>query len=120
MQDKTELYFNAKLEADPRVIPMLKYMLQEKDEGMPEVPNHNLFKCRKWKIMIQGSGVLKFLEAQGTYTIKISSKVINDDHEVSNFIDWIMPNVISDPGAYLGCFVKKGELPTLICKNGRH
>lgn len=122
----TELHFNAELKRDApeQVREILRFMTggTPTDEPPTDLPDHPLFKTRRWEHMLlcssyyfpaQVASALVF--DQGWY-INVRCNLKNYDDEIGAFLNWVMPYV--DAGTEcLGYYrYEEDDHPTLIYK----
>lgn len=129
----TALHFNAELKSStpPGVVRILRVMTSE-DDRTPEdrlaLPDHPLFGDTRWRYMLTGdsyyfeaethSHVVEYPDGYN-YGLSVTCNFKNYDHELSLFLDWIMPYVDAKPGDWLGYHMyENDDLPTLICYPG--
>lgn len=97
----TELVMSCRIKNEPAVIGVLKYMVGE-DVDKPTLPDHELFKCDRWQIMLQCSSyyfvpdavhLLKYDDIGKYWCFINRSDFKNYGDEVAKFIDWITPHI---------------------------
>ena len=121
----TEIHFNSELKKNlnQNVIDILGYMLDH-DKNMPALPDHEFFKCDRWKLLFtMGSyyfdadthSTLRFDDISGSYYLCVRANLKNYNNEIQKFIDWIMPYLNKYEGEFLGFYrYEETEEPTLI------
>lgn len=121
----TELHYNTELKRDvpDSVINILRYMLGE-TEDKPETPNHDLFSCNRWRMMLKSDSyyfdadthsTLRYDEISGSYYLCIRCNLNNYDNEIEKFCNWIRPYLEKQKGDFLGFSrYEEDEAPELI------
>lgn len=121
----TELHFACRL-TDDAPIELLRYMSGEPVEKPAELPDHPLFRCERWDIVLccdsyyfpadtrslvyDGNGV------RGFWTLNVQSNLKNYDNEIAHLIDWLTPYMadLAD-GEFYGYYrYEEADEPTLL------
>lgn len=111
----TELHFNSKLKKDvpAGVLDALGYMLGQCEAEPVHLPQHPLFKTKRWGLMLvcdsyyfdaDTHSTLRFDEIGNTHYLCVRSNLKNYDSEIEKFIDWIMPYLDKYEGDFLGFY----------------
>ena len=124
----TALHFYSELNVpkDSMVADILKYMVGDTEE-MPEMlPDHELFKSDRWRVMLRMDSyyfdedthsTLRWDDNGESYYLNIRCNLKDYDSEIEKFIDWIMPYLdeYKQPGDFLGFYrYEEDEEPTII------
>lgn len=114
MGDYTELVmgFSLKSDTDKEIIELLKYKLE-----------NDLNKQSEYFGINYSQNTITFDELFDQYIVSIRCSLKNYNHQVQDFIEWIMPHVKSGSGEneLLGYYIyEEEESPTLIYKNDAH
>jgi hypothetical protein len=122
----TELFFVAELKGGTpeSVIAVLEYAAGKREDIEDLVPDHPLFKCRRWLQVFKGCAwevlghtFTKFSadEDFGGWNLTIRSVLKNYDLEINRFLEWIHPWVDSIEGKFHGYSMYEEEVePRLI------
>lgn len=122
----TELHFNSDIKKDTpdSVIEILKYMLGECEDEPKDLPDHPLFRTRRWNWMFQCDSyyfdaethsTMNFDDISKSYVLCLRFNVKNYDSEIEHFVDWVMPYLDKYDGDFLGFSrYEEYEEPTLI------
>jgi len=122
----TELCFNVRLkkQTPENVINILKNMCGNNQVEF-ELPKHELFKTKRWDCMLRSdsyyfnadtNSTLRFDKMAKQYYLNILCNFKNYDHELSNFLSWIMHYVDANNGEFLGYSRIEDKEPELIYK----
>ena len=109
------------------IINTIWCLLGEKEWGK-EFPNHNFFKCDRFKMVLGCDSAyfdgitdskMEFNNIDGCYHLNVRSNLKNYGNEIENFIDYISPYIETD--GFIGYMrYEECDNPTLIyCNNGK-
>jgi hypothetical protein len=101
--------FRLKREAPAEVIEALRYMTGQKwnpetkdDDPLEVVPQHPLFACERWEVMLhpfispfEGEAPRFTKDEADLWHLVVSSSFKNYGHEIGHFFNWIAPHIES-------------------------
>jgi len=122
----TAFHFASELKKDTpkEVIEILDYMASNTDKEPEKLPEHNFFKCSRWKWLFTMDSCYFDADTHSTFRydivlnghyLTITSNLKNYDNEIKLFVDWISPYLAKNNGDFLGYSrYEENEEPTLI------
>jgi hypothetical protein len=123
----TQLFFNAELKKDlpDNVVSVLNYMTGKSGGLGLELPDHELFRCSRWEMVLNGTSgyfapatsktVFYKDELSGSFYLSSLSSFKNYSGEIDKFLDWIKPFLARWNREVLGwTWYEEAEEPTLI------
>lgn len=129
----TEFVMAVKLDRDtPKdVIDILKYMCDRRLEEPENLPDHPLFKTKRWSALLccdsayfvgETNSYIRctdfYKDLSCRYLLMIRSDLKNYDSEIELFLDWITPYVVDPVDECAGYFrYEEFDDPTLIYFN---
>lgn len=116
MGSYTQFFFAAKVNDDPAVIDVFRFMMFFGDR--PELPDHPLFRTARWEGMLCSDDLaVTKLEKDfiGKWSVVAHSNFKNYDREIEKFVDWIRPHLWAGGPEMIGfSLYEHNENPTII------
>lgn len=116
MGSYTQFFFAAKVNDEPAVIDVLRFMLFGGDR--PALPDHPLFKTDRWDCMLRMEDLHVAKLQKGfmdKWSVVAHSNFKNYDNEIDKFVDWIRPHLCGLGPDMIGFkLYEHDENPTII------
>lgn len=124
----TEFVFASELkkETPEEIINILKDMVNGNSYNTYSIPNHEFFKCDRWKCLFTGDSYyfdggtmskITYDDITKTYFLTVRSNLKNYDSEIERFLDFIYPYLDEkyDTSDFLGYYrYEENREPDLI------
>ncbi len=122
----TELYLGIDLkpETPPRVIEILKAMIDLTAENMTDLPEHPFFKTERWHWCLKSGGsyyfdaqphcLFEYDDITKGWHLTFGTNIKNYTREWESFVDWIAPWINEEDG-HIGHYrYEEDDMPTLL------
>jgi hypothetical protein len=116
MGSYTQFFFAAKVNDEPAVIEVLRFMMFRGER--PPLPDHPLFRTERWDCMLcmEDLNVQKLEKGyRDTWNVVAHSNFKNYDGEIDKFVDWIRPYLWAGGPEMIGFkLYEHNEDPTIL------
>lgn len=119
----TELIIKCRIKRDApaKVLEILEYMFGPSEQYDPvDLPDHPFFKCERWMAIgdchshYHIPAVLNYYKDTRLFS---RSDLKNYGDEIGQFLDWLNPYIVGDPGGCIGwVWYEEWDEPELIYK----
>ena len=116
----TQFHFGSQLKSDTpkEVIDILEFMAGITDEEPSIIPEHEFFKCDRWKVLFRMSSAYFDYQTHCEFSegcLSVTSNLKNYDNEIDKFVCWVSPYLRKYEGDFLGYSrYEEFEQPELI------